>query len=153
MITTGVLIAVALGLAPASIESQVRADPQRVSPITTSVAVSAPELRPSLVPSDQMNARSRAVTSLYVSFAALQGLDVYSTRRALRGGAEEANPLLRTAVGNAAVMLTVKAMSSAVSIYMTERIRKSNRRAATALMVALNGVTAAVVARNLHHAQ
>jgi hypothetical protein len=84
-----------------------------------------------------------------VSYGVLQGLDVYSTRGALYAGAgREGNPLLRDAAGSSAGLIAVKAASTAVVIWGTERLRKKHRRAAEWTMVGLNAVTAVVVARN-----
>jgi hypothetical protein len=50
-------------------------------------------------------------------------------------------------------MIAVKAASTAASIYFTERAWKKNRKGAIVLMAVVNGVTAAVAARNLHNAR
>jgi hypothetical protein len=97
--------------------------------------------------------RPSALPVLYGSLGALQALDVYSTRRALRAGAREANPLLASAAGSSGTMLAVKAVSTATSIYFAERAWKKNRKGAVVLMAVINGVTAAVVARNFRHAR
>ena len=95
--------------------------------------------------------RPAALPAMYAGFGALQALDVYSTRRAIAGGATEMNPLLAPGVKSAAGMAAVKAASTALSIYFVERTWKRNRKGAVVLMGVLNGVTAAVVARNLQN--
>jgi hypothetical protein len=50
-------------------------------------------------------------------------------------------------------MIAVKALSTAGSIYFTERAWKTNRKGAVVMMAIVNGVTAAVVAKNLRNAQ
>lgn len=85
---------------------------------------------------------------LYVSYAAVQFLDGYSTTRALNRGAVEGNPLMRGIAGSPARLFAVKAASSVAVVYATERLRKRNRRAAVALMAAVNAATAAVVWHN-----
>jgi hypothetical protein len=97
--------------------------------------------------------RPAALPAMYAGFGALQALDIYSTRRAIAGGATEMNPLLAPGVKSAAGMAAVKAASTALSIYFVERTWKRNRKGAVVLMGVLNGVTAAVVARNLQNAR
>jgi hypothetical protein len=91
---------------------------------------------------------------MYASLAALQVMDVYSTRRAIGAGAREANPAMRRAANSSSgAMLAVKAVSSATSIFFTERAWKKNRKGAVILMAAINGVTAAIVANNVRNAR
>lgn len=95
--------------------------------------------------------RPASLPGLYATLGALQALDVYSTRRALGAGAHETNGLMRKASGGSITMLAVKALSSAGTIYFTERAWKKNRKGAIALMAVINGVTAAVVVRNVRN--
>jgi len=97
--------------------------------------------------------RPVALPILYSSLGALQALDVYSTRRALNAGGREVNPLMASAAARSGTMLAVKAISTATSIYFTERAWRKNRKGAVVLMALINGVTAAVVARNLRNAR
>jgi hypothetical protein len=90
---------------------------------------------------------------MYAAFGALQGLDVYSTRRAIAGGAQEANPLMRPAAANSGAMLAAKALSAVGAIYFAERAWKKNRKGAIILMAVINGATAAVAARNMRNAR
>jgi hypothetical protein len=92
--------------------------------------------------------RPAALVPLYISFATLQMLDAHSTTRALRHGRVEANPLMAPFAGNPAALAGVKAATAAGTIYVSERLRKRNRTAAIALMIALNTATAAIVAHN-----
>lgn len=85
---------------------------------------------------------------LYVSFAAVQFLDGHSTTRALDRGAVEGNPLMRGVAGSPARLFAVKAAGSVAVVYACERLRKRNRKAAVALMAAVNVATAAVVWHN-----
>ena len=94
--------------------------------------------------------RPGALPGLYASFAALQVFDVYSTRRALAGGAYEANPMMKGVVGSPAMFWTVKLASTAAPMLAAEQLWKTNRIAAIALMVASNGVMAAVAAHNVN---
>ena len=92
--------------------------------------------------------RPAALTTLYVSFGLLSGLDYYTTLRGARAGATEGNPLIAPIAGNPAALLAVRAGGSAVAIYFAERLRKRNRAAAIAAMAVTNGVLAAIVAHN-----
>lgn len=118
---------------------------------TTTTAVSAPAS--SAWRYDLPEKRPAALPALYAALGALNALDVYSTRKAIGAGAREANPLMRTAAGNSAAMTAVKAAATASTIYFVERTWKKNRTAAILTAVAINGVTAAVVARNLRNAR
>jgi hypothetical protein len=102
---------------------------------------------------DTKEKRPGALPVLYASFGALQMADAYSTRRAVTAGAIEANPLMKRASGHSGTMYAVKAASTAASIYLAEKAWKKNRRGAVILMAVVNGVTAAVVARNLRNAR
>jgi hypothetical protein len=97
--------------------------------------------------------RPSAMPAMYAGLSVLQALDIYSTRRAVAAGAREMNPLLGPAVKNTAAMLAVKGASTALSIYFAERAWKRNPKGAMVLMAVLNGVTAAVVARNFQNAR
>ena len=92
--------------------------------------------------------RPKALTSLYASYAALQTFDVYSTRQALGRGAREANPLMQGVVGNTSAFVAVKTAVVVTTIVTAERLWKTNKPAAIAVMVASNGVAAIVAARN-----
>jgi hypothetical protein len=86
--------------------------------------------------------------ALYASYTALQAYDIYSTRQALSRGAVEANPLMQGVAGNTGAMIAVKAAVAAGTIVAAERLWKTNKPAAIAIMVASNGVAAMVAARN-----
>lgn len=102
---------------------------------------------------DTPQARPAALPIMYATLGALQVADVYSTRHAVGANAYEANPLMRNASKNAGAMLAVKALSTAGTIYFAERAWKKNRKGAVVLMAVINGVTAALTARNLRNAR
>jgi hypothetical protein len=103
---------------------------------------------PSVTPARQK--RPSVLVPMYVSFAALQGLDYSSTTRALRSGAgREANPLMRPIVGNRPAFIAVKAATGVVTIWAGEKLWKKNRAAAVVLMAVMNGAVGAVVAHNM----
>lgn len=100
---------------------------------------------------DRADTRPVMLPALYGTYAALQALDLYSTRRALSTGATEANPLLRSS--GTARTIAIKGAAGAATIFFAERAWKKNRAGAIALMAVLNGATAAIVARNAHNAR
>jgi Domain of unknown function (DUF5658) len=102
---------------------------------------------------DRTMARPAALPAMYATLGALHAMDLYSTRKALNAGATEMNPVMRKAAGNNGAMLAVKALSTAGSIYFTERAWKKNRKGAVVIMAIVNGVTAAVVANNMKNAR
>jgi uncharacterized protein DUF5658 len=97
--------------------------------------------------------RPAALSGLYVSLAALNALDVYSTTRALNNGAREVNPVMASTNGNYGAALAIKAATTTSSIYLAEKLWKRNRAAAIGTMLAVNGVTAAIAARNFRNAR
>jgi hypothetical protein len=97
---------------------------------------------------DDNVSRPPALAALYVSYAALQAYDVYSTTRALTRGAREANPLMQSVVGNTPGFIAVKAVTGIATVIGSERLWRKNKAAAIAVMVAANSVSAVVAARN-----
>lgn len=132
---------------------------------TVATEMVAPTLSPSPVPAPALAAppaafrawpqrrRPGALTGMYVTYGTLQMLDIYSTRRAIHGGAVEANPVMRPFVGNTAAMVALKGVSTAISVYCAEKAWKRNRKAAVILMAALNGATALVVRHNMQQSK
>lgn len=102
---------------------------------------------------DRSERRPAALPLMYVTLGALQGLDVYSTRRAIAAGANEANPLMQKAAGHSGAMLAVKALSTAGTIYFVERAWKKNRKGAVVTMAIINGAMAAIAANNMRNAR
>jgi hypothetical protein len=93
--------------------------------------------------------RPSILTALYGGSAALQAFDAYSTLKALKGGAVEANPLMKSVVGNPGLFIGIKATVSAASILAAEQMwRNHHRVAAIVMMAASNGFMAAVAAHN-----
>ena len=91
-----------------------------------------------------------ALRGMYVSFAALQVMDVQSTFRALENGAREGNPVMGGFVSNRGALLAMKAGITAATILFAERAAKKNRVGVIVVMAALNSVYATVVAHNYH---
>ena len=93
--------------------------------------------------------RPSILTALYGGSAALQAFDAFSTLKALKGGAVEANPLMKGVVGNPGVFIGIKAGVTAASIMAAEQMwRNHHRVAAIVTMAATNGFMAAVAAHN-----
>ena len=92
--------------------------------------------------------RPAALPALYASLAALQWFDGYSTTRALAGGAKEANPVLKGVVNKPVVFWSLKAAMVVAPALATERMWKTNKAGAIAVMVVSNGMMAAVAAHN-----
>jgi hypothetical protein len=117
-----------------------------------SATVSAQEMRPLALESSSLHQatpkRPAALMPLYLSFGALQLIDVHSTSRALRSGAVEANPIMKPFAGSSASLITVKAAGAAVAIFASESLWKRNRAAAIAFMVAANSGMAWVAQHN-----
>jgi hypothetical protein len=100
-----------------------------------------------------VSGRPAALPVMYLALGGLQAFDVYSTRRALTAGADEANPLMKHAAQSSGTMLAVKALSTAGTIYFAEKMWKKNRKGAMILMAVVNGATAAVALRNMRNAR
>jgi len=93
--------------------------------------------------------RGAVLPSLYVSLAALQAMDAYTTVTGVRRGAVEVNTLLSGLATNGSAMWAMKAGVTAGSILAAERLWKRHRRAqAIAVMAVSNGMMAMVAARN-----
>ena len=92
--------------------------------------------------------RPAVLPMLYVSFAALQAYDGYSTRQALGHGGIEANASMQVVANHSAMLWAVKAGMATGAILIAERVWKENKVAAVAMMVAANGVAAIVAAHN-----
>ncbi|HVL68503.1 MAG TPA: DUF5658 family protein [Vicinamibacterales bacterium] len=130
------------------------AEPRPAPSVTRTAAAPAPAAGPvERWRLDLPEKRPSALPVMYAAFGALQMADAYSTRRAVTNGAREANPLMQEASQSSGAMYAVKAASAAASIYFAEKAWKKNRKGAVILMAAINGVTAAVVARNLRNAK
>ena len=93
--------------------------------------------------------RPSILTALYGGSAALQAFDAFSTLKALKGGAVEANPLMKGVVGNPGAFIAIKATVTGASILAAEQMWRNNHRvAAIVMMAASNGIMAVVAAHN-----
>ncbi len=96
----------------------------------------------------QQPSRPRVLLPLYTSHIALQALDVYTTTRGLRGGATEANPVMKDIARQPAALVAMKAATSAAVVLGTEKLWKKNRAAAVLVMIGVNAGMAVVVSNN-----
>jgi len=90
--------------------------------------------------------RPSALPALYVSLAALQGYDAYSTLKALKQGAVEVNPMMRGVAGSPAALIAVKGAATFASIYAAERLWREHHRGAAIVLTAVTAGTMAVIA-------
>jgi hypothetical protein len=94
-------------------------------------------------------ARGPILPVLYGTLAGLQAYDGWSTVRAVRLGATEANPAVAGIASNAGAMWALKAGTTMTSIYVAERLWRRQRRVeAIVTMVAVNGMMAMVATHN-----
>jgi len=95
--------------------------------------------------------RPPVLPALYATSAALQGYDTFSTLSALRGGAAEANPLMKSVVKSPVAFVAMKTGVTAASIMGAEQLWKNNHRmGAIGMMVATNVFMGMVAAHNSH---
>ena len=125
------LAAQELTVAPA-----IRAAMSSDAAIRSALAQPAPARRPALL------------VPLYVSFAAMQVLDITSTQHALANGGVEGNPAMSGIVGSPVAMTALKVGATAGIILLSEKVRKRNPVMAVVMMVTLNSAYAMVVSRN-----
>ena len=93
--------------------------------------------------------RPTILPALYVTSAALQGYDAYSTLTALKNGGREANPLMKGIVKSPAAFVAMKAGVTMASIMAAESLWKNNHRfGAIGLMVASNLMMGVVAKHN-----
>lgn len=101
------------------------------------------------VVSERATERPGGLMPLYVMLASLQAYDAYTTLVGVTHGAVEQNPLVGAAAAQSSALWTIKAVSTATTIYFAEQLWRDHRKTqAIALMVVANGTMAAVAARN-----
>ena len=127
------------------------ATPQSFAPLTNALAHAATvEAEPTVTlwsMSQAPHKRPLMLPVLYGSYGLLQAMDIVSTKRAIAAGAHEANPLATS--GNLGATIAIKAGTGAATFFAAEKLWKKSRVGAVMLMVAANGVSAAVVSHNL----
>jgi hypothetical protein len=93
-------------------------------------------------------ARPAVLPLLYGTYAAFQLFDGYQTIRGIGMGGHEANPLMTGIASSPAAVWTIKAASAVMAITAAERMWKTNKKGAIAVMIISNGLSAAVAAHN-----
>jgi hypothetical protein len=95
-------------------------------------------------------ARGTLLPSLYVSLAALNAFDAYTTSKGVRSGVGvESNPKMSGVAGQSAALWAVKGGVTAAAIFAAERMwRNNNKLGAIATMIASNSVMMTVAAHN-----
>jgi hypothetical protein len=96
---------------------------------------------------ERKTGRPGALIQLYVSFAALQVMDIHSTRLALAKGHTEMNPLVAP-VATSGAFAAYKIATTAGLIAATEQLRKKHPKAAVVVMVVLTSAYSTIVAQN-----
>jgi hypothetical protein len=114
---------------------------------TTSAPADAVAAPPLVAPPPAIR-RPVLLSPLYVSFVALQALDVNSTLAAIHRGGMEANPVMSGAVGSPAALVAIKSVSAACLIFASERLWRQHRLGAVLMMVGLDTGYAMVAAHN-----
>jgi hypothetical protein len=141
--TVGLLSLFVLCAAPTTGSAQVVVDP------ALNVRMTVPAGADWHAPLVARRARGPLLPSLYVGLIGLEAYDGYSTTRSIRVGASESNPVMRGLVGSPVGLWAAKGGAAFVSIYAAERLWRHNRRGqAIALMLASNGLMAAVARNN-----
>jgi hypothetical protein len=143
------LIAFACTYIPTSAAAQ-DLEPFRADPLELAVRMTAPAGGLWQTPVRWIPAtRGPVLPSLYASLIVLEAYDGYSTTRGLKNGAVESNTFMRRLAAEPAALWAVKGGATFVSIYVAERLwRKNHRGQAIAVMVATNGLMAAVAMNN-----
>jgi ABC-type uncharacterized transport system permease subunit len=140
------VVSLALGMFFATSHSLVAQD-LTVAPAIRAAMASDAAIRPTLT-QPAVVARPALLMPLYLSFAALQVLDITSTQHALAGGGVEANPMMGGVAGSPVAMTAVKLGAAAGIIVLSEKVRKRNPVAAVVMMVGMNSAYAMVVSHN-----
>jgi len=107
-----------------------------------------PAMRPVARPAIRPQTRPAPLVGLYASLAGMHALDIVSTQRALAAGATEANPMVAPFARSPFALAAVKAGVTGATIFATEQLWKTNRKAAVLTMIALNATYGAIAAHN-----
>ena len=137
MVRTFTAFVLALAVVVPSVHAEERRSSDPVAPSAAVAAAWKQEAKPS----------SAAVRALFVSYGAVQALDMASTIKARNAGAIEANPVMQ---GSYAKGMAVKAALGAATMRAVRSLEKKNKKAAIITMIAANVATAAVVAHNMN---
>ena len=121
---------------------------QRLDVLGRSVELPAPTKETRDEAATECQPRSPWLRPMLVTHAALHVADAHSTRRAIKAGATEGNPLMRWAVTSDARAYAVKAPITAGNWWLAEQMSCAYPRGALWTVIALNAVSALVVRHN-----
>ena len=94
--------------------------------------------------------RGRILPALYISFAALEVADAYTTTIGLQRGAAEHNPMMAPAAGNTAALWAIKGAATLASICLIDKVARDHHRVqAIVVMLVMNGIATSVAANNV----
>jgi hypothetical protein len=136
MVRTCTAFVLALTVVAPVVHADERHSSDPVAPTAAVAAAWKQEAKPS----------SASLRALFVSYSAVQALDMTSTIKARNNGAIEANPVMQ---GSYAKGMAVKAALGAATMVAVRSLEKKNKKAAIITMIAANLATAAVVAHNM----
>jgi hypothetical protein len=140
------VVCLTLGILSAS--HQVTAQEQVVSPAIRAATSSDAAICPELAQTPAPAPRSSLLVPLYMSFGAMQVLDIHSTQLGLKRGGIEWNPMMRGIVGSPVATAAMKMGATAGIILLSEKLRKRNAAAAVMTMVTLTSASAIIVSHN-----
>jgi Domain of unknown function (DUF5658) len=92
--------------------------------------------------------RPAALSTLYLSLAAAEIFDAYTTEKGLSMGALEGNGAMAGFASHRAALWTMKVVGAVVPMIIAERMWKTNRAGAIVTMVLTTSVMAIVAANN-----
>jgi len=102
-----------------------------------------------VAPLEQATNRPEALLPMYVGLVGLEAYDGISTYRGTHNGAQELNPLVGGLAGRPAALWTLKAVSTASTIYLAEGLWRNHHPIKAILAVAVaNGAMAVIAAHN-----
>lgn len=131
----------------ADVPSSAEPEPVPVSTQSPSSAQVSTPLRDRIAPR-RSEPSSGGLWALYTATVAMQALDYHSTMNGLRGGAVEANPLMKSVTRNSTGFLAVKAAVATGTILAARTIAKRNKVAAYVMLIAVNSAYAYVAMHN-----
>ena len=112
-------------------------------------ATDQPRVIVRVAPLEQATNRPSPLIPMYVGLAGLEAYDGISTYRGTHDGARELNPLVGGLVGQPAALWTLKAVSTASTIYFAEQLWRNHHPIKAIVTVAVaNGAMAVIAAHN-----
>jgi hypothetical protein len=97
--------------------------------------------------------RPVVLPALYATLGGMQAWDIYTTTRALKVGAHEANATAASFSSHAGSLVGLKAATTVGTIFFAERMWKKNKVGAIVMLTVVNGATAVVSMHNMRNAR